>query len=110
MLKIKSNFINKQNHYDSRRPIKFQSIYLIVILFMGLFVTILISTFSVAFVYSLSSSVANTTNTDLANKSLVTPFKELPDKIKEFIINDIVHKSKAALVVGVIDPNGTEDI
>ena len=105
--KIKSIFINKQHHYDSRRPIKFQSIYLIVILFTGLFATILISTFSVAFVYSLSNS-ANTTNTDFINKSLVPPFNKIPDKIKEFILNDIVNKSKAAFVVGFIDPDGTK--
>ena len=34
--------------------------------------------------------------------------KEIPAKVKEFILNDIVNKSKAAIVVGFIDPNGTK--
>ena len=34
--------------------------------------------------------------------------EEIPGKVKEFIINDIVNKSKAAIVVSLIDPNGTK--
>ena len=37
----------------------------------------------------------------------VYPEQILP-KVKEFILNDVVNKSKAALVVGFIDPNGTK--
>ncbi len=76
----------------------------------GLFATILISTFSIAFVYSFSNSTTNnTTKTDLTTQSSVIPsFKELPDKVKEFILNDSVNKSKAAIVIGFIDPNGTK--
>ncbi len=63
-----------------------------------------------AFVYSISNPAANNiTKTDFTNKSpFVPPFKELPDKVKEFILNDIINKSKAAIVVGLIDPNGTK--
>ncbi len=79
------------------------------ILFIGLFVTILISVFFFpSFVYSISNSVStnNITNqTDLANKS---SFEQIPTKVKEFILNDIINKSKAALVVGLIDSNGTK--
>ena len=33
--------------------------------------------------------------------------KEIPLTVKSFILNQIVNKSKAAIVVGFIDPNGT---
>jgi hypothetical protein len=61
--KLKSNFYNKSQHqYDnnsSHIATTLPSIYLIVILFTGLFATILISTFSVAIVYSFSNSITN---------------------------------------------------
>ncbi len=112
--KLKSNFFNKSQHqYDNNSnhiATTLPSISLIIILFTGLFATILISTFSVAFVYSFSNSVTNNTaKTDFINQSsIIPPFKELPGKVKEFILNDIVNKSKAAIVVGFIDPNGTK--
>lgn len=53
-----------------------------------------------------SSATANQTN--FTNESLVPSFKEIPVKVKKFILNDIVNKSKAAVVVGLIDPNGTK--
>jgi CubicO group peptidase (beta-lactamase class C family) len=34
--------------------------------------------------------------------------KEIPPPVKSFILNQIVNKSKAAVVVGFIDPNGTK--
>ena len=109
--KLKSKFFQKQHQINNRNSIIISpSIYLIIILFAGLFATILISTFSVAFVYSFSNSTTNnTTKTDLTTQSSVIPsFKELPDKVKEFILNDRVNKSKAAIVIGFIDPNGTK--
>jgi CubicO group peptidase (beta-lactamase class C family) len=33
--------------------------------------------------------------------------KEIPAQVKSFILNQIVNKSKAAIVVGFVDPNGT---
>ena len=33
--------------------------------------------------------------------------KEIPPPVKSFILNQIVNKSKAAIIVGFIDPNGT---
>jgi serine-type D-Ala-D-Ala carboxypeptidase/endopeptidase len=87
----------------------------LVFLFARLFATILISMFTVTFVYSLSNSVVNITNKDLTNQSsqsspLSTSLysEQIPPKVKEFILNNIVNKSKAALVVGLIDPNGTK--
>src|SRR4051794_15070609 len=78
------------------------------ILFIGLFTTILVSLLLPPFVYSLSNSANNASKTDLTNQSVIPRFKELPDKVREFILNDIVNKSKASLVVGLIDPNGTK--
>jgi CubicO group peptidase (beta-lactamase class C family) len=34
--------------------------------------------------------------------------KEIPPPVKSFTLNQIVNKSKAAVVVGFIDPNGTK--
>lgn len=33
---------------------------------------------------------------------------KIPNPIKRFILNQIVNKSKAAVVVGFVDPNGTK--
>src|SRR5581483_10821665 len=35
-------------------------------------------------------------------------YKEISPPVKSFILNQIVNKSKAALVVGFVDPNGTK--
>lgn len=89
------------------------TISLTAILFIGLSATLLISTLSFpSFVYSASSFVSAITianKTDLTNQSSLTPsFKEMPNNVKEFILDDIVNKSNAALVIGLIDPNGTK--
>jgi serine-type D-Ala-D-Ala carboxypeptidase/endopeptidase len=34
--------------------------------------------------------------------------KEIPPPVKSFILNQIVNKSKAAIVIGFVDPNGTK--
>ncbi|MGB8938303.1 MAG: hypothetical protein WCC17_24690 [Candidatus Nitrosopolaris sp.] len=31
----------------------------------------------------------------------------LPTQVRNFILNQIVHKSKAGIVLGFVDPNGT---
>src|SRR5919197_996083 len=76
---------------------------LVLLLFLGSpFATaISITTFSSAFGYSTSSSPSTTTN----NSSITS--KEIPDQVKNFILNQIVNKSKAAIVVGFVDSNGT---
>ena len=51
-----------------------------------------------AFAYS-STYTSTTTNSSLNNE--ITP------QVKSFILNQIVNKSKAAIVVGFVDPNGT---
>ena len=68
------------------------SICLVLLLFTGSFAAISI-TFSTTFAYS------TTTNSSIN--------KEIPPQVKSFILNQIVNKSKAALVVGFVDPNGT---
>jgi serine-type D-Ala-D-Ala carboxypeptidase/endopeptidase len=104
--KLFSSFFSKQPVCDIQLDVKFQCMIL-VFLFAGLFATISISSSFFSFAYSLSGS-NNISKTDLTNQSINHPFKELPMKVKEFILNDIVNKSKAALVVGLIDPNGTK--
>jgi CubicO group peptidase (beta-lactamase class C family) len=115
--KLKGNFFNNSYQCDgsnitnSNITTVLPSISLTAILFTGLFAVILISvSFFPSFVYSVSDSVStnnNTNKTDLANQSSLVPsFKQIPYKVKEFILNDIVNKSKAAIVVGFIDPNG----
>jgi D-alanyl-D-alanine-carboxypeptidase/D-alanyl-D-alanine-endopeptidase len=115
--KLKGNFFNNSYQCDgsnitnSNITTVLPSISLTAILFTGLFAIILISvSFFPSFVYSVSNSVStnnNTNKTDLANQSSLVPsFKQIPYKVKEFILNDIVNKSKAAIVVGFIDPNG----
>jgi hypothetical protein len=47
------------------------------------------------FCYSTS-----TTNSSMMNE-------EIPAQVKSFILNQIVNKSKAAIVVGFVDPDGT---
>jgi CubicO group peptidase (beta-lactamase class C family) len=80
---------------------KFLSMSLVLLLFLGSFATtISITTFSSAFGYSTSSSSSTTTNSSITSK-------EIPDQVKSFILNQIVNKSKAAIVVGFVDPNGT---
>ncbi len=105
--KLLYNFFYKQSMRNSQINIKFQSMTL-VILFAGLFVAILISSLLLSVVYSLSSSANNISKVDSPNQSINLSFKELPVKVKEFILNDVVNKSKAAIVVGFIDPNGTK--
>ena len=39
--------------------------------------------------------------------SSATINKEIPSPVKSFILNQIVNKSKAAIIVGFVDPNGT---
>jgi serine-type D-Ala-D-Ala carboxypeptidase/endopeptidase len=54
-------------------------------------------TFSPAFgYYSTSSSTAN-----------LSISKEIPAQVKNFIANQVVNKSKAAIVIGFVDPDGT---
>lgn len=67
----------------------FLSMCFLLLLFAGSFT---------AFAYS-STSTYSTTNSSLNNE--ITP------QVKSFILNQIVNKSKAAIVIGFVDPNGT---
>jgi hypothetical protein len=69
----------------------FLSMCLVLLLFTGSFTAISI-TFSTAFAYSTA-----TTNSSIN--------KEIPSQVKSFILNQIVNKSKAAIVVGFVDPS-----
>src|SRR5919201_4804575 len=66
-------------------------------LFTGSFTAVSITMTSwMAFAYSSTST---------ANSSITS--KEISPQVKNFILNQIVNKSKAAIVVGFVDPNGT---
>jgi len=82
----------------------------LVFLFVGLSATILISVPSATLVYSLSnSSNNNIAKTVLTNQSSSTlDFKQISPEIKNFILDKVVDKSKAAIVVGLIDSKGTK--
>ena len=110
MINFKFNPLHHQLLYYKRFTVKSRSISLTSILFIALFATILVSLSLPSFVYSLSNSANNAAKTDMTNQSVILRFKELQDKVKEFILNDVVNKSKAALVVGFIDSNGTKVI
>ncbi len=76
---------------------------LALVLFSGSFAAIWTLTFSyTTFAYiSSSTSSVSTINSSAINN------KEIPPPVKSFILNQIINKSKAAIVVGFIDPNGT---
>jgi CubicO group peptidase (beta-lactamase class C family) len=99
--------------HDFHITTRFQAMDLLFV--VGLFVTILISIFSTTFAFSISNSAVNTANNDWTNRSsLSLPLsaslysEQIPPKVKEIILDDVVNKSKAAIVVGLIDPNGTK--
>jgi len=77
----------------------FLAVCLVLILFIGSFLTGPVTAFA-AFAYSTTSATnASTTNT--------VGKEEIPSQVKNFILVQIVNKSKAAIVIGFVDPNGT---
>src|SRR5919112_1111242 len=106
--KLNHNLFNKKPWYNHQCNGKFQYTYLTVILLTCILTTILIFASSLSFVYPVSDHVANTSYTGLTKALPGLYSKEIPNKVKEFVLNDIVNKSKAAIVVGFIDPNGTK--
>ncbi len=73
--------------------------FVVLILFIGSFLTGPVTAFA-AFAYSTTSATnASTTNT--------VGKEEIPSQVKNFILDQIVNKSKAAIVIGFVDPNGT---
>jgi serine-type D-Ala-D-Ala carboxypeptidase/endopeptidase len=89
------------NKFISRRiqgrdvGIRFMTIYIMLFLLTGLLAVILISSSS-----SMHAS-ASTNSSINKNETLI------PTQVRNFILNQIVHKSKAAIVVGFVNPNGT---
>jgi len=86
---------------------------LTVILFACVLIAVSYFVNSIPFIYSVSDSITTTisNNRNLTIQSLNVSnvySNELPNSIKEIILADIVNKSKAAIVVGFIDPNGTK--
>jgi CubicO group peptidase (beta-lactamase class C family) len=88
---LRKEVITKLIHEHDVVP-TFLFISIVFILFTAPFAAISIA-FSPAFGYSTSSSS--------------TASKEIPNQVKNFILSQIVNKSKAAIVIGFVDPNGT---
>jgi len=70
-----------------------------LVLVCGL-VVISVTSLLQTFAYSFNST------SDISSNSSGT-YKEIPTQVKNFIVNQIVNKSKAAIVIGYVDPNGT---
>jgi serine-type D-Ala-D-Ala carboxypeptidase/endopeptidase len=96
---------------------EFVVVSLVLILFAGSFAAISMLTYSnttTAFAYSspasfFSSSPSSSPSSAsvTTSNSLITNKEVIQDQVKNFIVNQIVNKSKAAIVVGFVDPNGT---
>jgi len=79
----------------------FLPICVALVLFTGSFSAIwILKSYTIAYASSSTYSASNT------NSSTIN-YKEIPAPVKSFILNQIVNKSKAAIVVGFVDPNGT---
>jgi D-alanyl-D-alanine-carboxypeptidase/D-alanyl-D-alanine-endopeptidase len=85
----------------------FLLVFIALLLFTGSFaaISILTSSSTNAFAYSSTNSssaaaAAAATNSSIANN-------EIPAQVKNFIVSQIVNKSKAAIVIGFVNTNGT---
>lgn len=81
-------------HNHSAAP--FLAVSLVLIIFIGSFLAGSMA-FSTASAYSTTTTATTTSSIN----------KEIPVQVKDFILNQIVNKSKAAIVVGFVEPNGT---
>jgi D-alanyl-D-alanine-carboxypeptidase/D-alanyl-D-alanine-endopeptidase len=64
-------------------------------------VVISVSTLLPSFAFSFTSPPVTNANSSVT-------YKELSAQVKNFIFDQIVNKSKAAIVIGFVDPNGTK--
>ena len=76
----------------------FLAVCLVLILFIGSFLTGPVTTFA-AFAYS-TTSATNASTTNIVGK------EEIPSQVKNFILDQIVNKSKAAIVIGFVYSDG----
>src|ERR1041385_6340785 len=53
-----------------------------------------------SFVYAFTSTPVNTSNSSGS-------YKEIPAQVKNYILGQIVNRSKAAIIIGFVDPDGT---
>jgi CubicO group peptidase (beta-lactamase class C family) len=91
--------VNLTHNYDIVFVIL--AVSLVLVLFTGSFLTISSIVFSSAIAYS-GTSTANPATSSIADKEVtISPL------VKNFILSQIVNKSKAAIVIGFVNPNGT---
>ena len=81
--------------HECRIAPAFLAASLVLILFIGSFLAV-----SMAFSTAYSTHITNI-STSVNGEVLI------PSQVKSFVLDQIVNKSKAAIVIGFIDPNGT---
>lgn len=74
--------------------------------------TILLATLTLTLMVPAASSIsqfqqAKAAMSGQSTNSSTINYKEISPPVKSFILNQIINKSKAAIVVGFVDPNGT---
>jgi CubicO group peptidase (beta-lactamase class C family) len=77
------------------------AVSLALVLFTGSFLTISSIVFSSAIAYSGTSTAATPTTSSIDKEVIISP------QVKNFILSQIVNKSKASIVIGFVNPNGT---
>jgi serine-type D-Ala-D-Ala carboxypeptidase/endopeptidase len=87
------------NHNHRVTTTAFMAVSLPLILFVGSFLAVSMA-FSSAFAYSTDKTATITTNSTDKEVTIASP-------VKNFILDQIVNKSKAAIVIGFVNPNGT---
>jgi hypothetical protein len=79
------------------------AVSLVLVLFTGSFLIISSIVFLSAIAYSGTSTAATPATSSIADKEVT-----ISPPVKNFILSQIVNKSKAAIVIGFVDPTGTK--
>ena len=90
--------------HDRGMPFAFLAISLTLILSIGSFsaTSVMTSSYTNAFAYSSSTASGTINSSTTTNKEVA-----ISPPVKNFILDQIVKKSKAAIVIGFVNPNGT---
>jgi CubicO group peptidase (beta-lactamase class C family) len=91
--------VKLSHNHNHRVTTAFMAVSLPLILFVGSFLAVSMA-FSSAFAYSTDKTATITTNSTDKEVTIASP-------VKNFILDQIVNKSKAAIVIGFVNPNGT---
>ncbi len=86
----------------------YSNIKLISASFVAILLVTSILTISTTIASGYPNSPLSADKNTLSTNKDKSELSKIPDSVKQFILNQIVNKSKAALVVGFVDPNGTK--